>query len=74
MTCFSTAGSKNTPETITKVKVHWSTWCMLWWPKLANNAKYRDFICMGRSYYQGYHVAYKTSKFGKIRACLVPLT
>ena len=25
-------------------------------------------------FYQGYHVAYKTSKIGKIRACLVPLT
>ncbi len=24
-------------------KVPWSTWCMLWWPKFANNVKYRDF-------------------------------
>ncbi len=30
------------------LKVPWSTWCMVWWP---NNAKYRDFICMGRSYF-----------------------
>ncbi len=22
------------------LKVPWSTWCMLWWPKLTNNAKY----------------------------------
>ena len=29
------------------------------------------FPCL---FYQGYHVAYKTSKIGKICACLVPLT
>ncbi len=60
-------------------KVPWSTWCMLWWPKLANNANYRDFFawedhifpCL---FYQGYNVAYKTSKIGEIRAYLVPLT
>ncbi len=29
------------------------------------------FSCL---FYQGYHVAYETSKIGKICACLVPLT
>ena len=29
------------------------------------------FPCL---FYQGYHVVYKTSKIGNIRACLVPLT
>ncbi len=29
------------------------------------------FPCL---FYQAYHVAYKTSKIGKICACLVPLT
>ena len=31
-------------------RVPWSTWCMFWWPKVANIAKYRDFLCMGRSF------------------------
>ncbi len=47
--CLYLGFKKKTTQKL--LKVPWSTWCMLWWLKLANNAKYRDFICMDRSYF-----------------------